>query len=59
MGMVLLSRMEAEGIYFVHHSAIQGEGYKTISEGQVVEFDVIQGGKARLQCVKGFSGKVG
>jgi cold shock protein len=30
---------------FVHHSAIQGEGYKTISEGQVVEFDVIQGGK--------------
>ena len=43
--MVLLSRMEAEGIYFVHHSAIQGEGYKTISEGQVVEFDVIQGGK--------------
>ncbi len=45
MGMVLLSRMEAEGIYFVHHSAIQGEGYKTISEGQVVEFDVIQGGK--------------
>lgn len=29
----------------VHHSAIQGEGYKTLSEGQVVEFDVIQGEK--------------
>jgi cold shock protein len=30
---------------FVHYSAIQGEGFKTLSEGQVVEFDVIQGEK--------------
>lgn len=30
---------------FVHYSAIQGEGYKTLSEGQTVEFDVIQGEK--------------
>jgi len=30
---------------FVHYSAIQCEGYKTLSEGQVVEFDVIQGEK--------------
>jgi CspA family cold shock protein len=30
---------------FVHYSAIQGEGYKTLSEGQVVEFDVMQGEK--------------
>jgi cold shock protein len=30
---------------FVHYSAIQDEGYKTLSEGQVVEFDVIQGEK--------------
>ncbi len=30
---------------FVHYSAIQGEGYKTLSEGQAVEFDVIQGDK--------------
>ncbi len=30
---------------FVHYSAIQGEGYKTLSEGQVVEFEVIQGEK--------------
>jgi CspA family cold shock protein len=29
----------------VHYSAIQGEGYKTLSEGQVVEFDIIQGDK--------------
>ena len=30
---------------FVHHSAIQGEGYKTLDEGQNVEFDVTQGPK--------------
>ena len=30
---------------FVHHSAIQGEGYKTLDEGQVVEFEVTQGPK--------------
>ena len=30
---------------FVHHTAIQGEGYKTLQEGQAVEFDVIQGPK--------------
>jgi CspA family cold shock protein len=30
---------------FVHYSAIQGEGYKTLSEGQPVEFEVTQGDK--------------
>lgn len=30
---------------FVHYSAIQGEGYKTLSEGQAVDFEVIQGEK--------------
>lgn len=30
---------------FVHYSAIQGEGYKTLSEGQIVEFEVTQGEK--------------
>jgi CspA family cold shock protein len=28
---------------FVHFSAIQGEGYKTLDEGQEVTFDVEQG----------------
>ncbi|MCM3570752.1 cold-shock protein [Neobacillus mesonae] len=28
---------------FVHFSAIQGEGYKTLEEGQDVTFDVEQG----------------
>ncbi|HCS26435.1 MAG TPA: cold-shock protein [Spongiibacteraceae bacterium] len=30
---------------FVHFSAIQGSGFKTLAEGQRVEFDVVQGDK--------------
>ena len=30
---------------FVHHTAIQGEGYKTLQEGQEVEFEIVQGPK--------------
>jgi cold shock protein len=30
---------------FVHHSVIQGEGYKTLNEGQDVEFEIVQGPK--------------
>ncbi|MFC1666264.1 cold-shock protein [Candidatus Omnitrophota bacterium] len=30
---------------FVHHTAIQGEGYKSLEEGQEVEFDIVQGPK--------------
>jgi len=30
---------------FVHHSAIQGEGYKSLAEGQQVEFNIEQGPK--------------
>ncbi len=30
---------------FVHHTAIQGEGYKSLSEGQDVEFDITAGPK--------------
>jgi len=30
---------------FVHFSAIQGEGYKTLDEGQPVQFELTQGQK--------------
>ena len=36
---------------FVHHSAILSEGYKTLNEGQEVEFEVEKGPKG-YQAVK-------
>jgi cold shock protein len=30
---------------FVHHTAIQGQGYKSLNEGDNVSFDVVQGPK--------------
>ncbi len=36
---------ESGGDVFVHHTAIQGEGYKSLEEGQKVEFEVTQGPK--------------
>ena len=36
---------EDGGDVFVHFSAIQGNGFKTLKEGQSVSFDVVQGKK--------------
>ena len=30
---------------FVHHSAIQSEGFKTLAEGDKVEFEIVNGAK--------------
>ncbi|QBK26023.1 cold-shock protein [Ureibacillus thermophilus] len=34
-----------ENDVFVHFSAIQGEGFKTLEEGQKVEFQVVEGNR--------------
>jgi CspA family cold shock protein len=34
---------------FVHYSAIQSDGYKTLKEGDEVEFDIVEGQKGHLK----------
>jgi CspA family cold shock protein len=43
-GYGFISREDGEDV-FVHFSNIQGEGYKSLEEGQRVEFDVAPGRK--------------
>jgi cold shock protein len=45
-GFGFISR-EGEDDVFVHFSAIGGEGYKSLTEGQAVEFDVVDGPKGK------------
>ena len=43
-GYGFISREQGDDV-FVHYSNIQGDGYKSLSEGQKVEFDVAPGKK--------------
>ncbi len=43
-GYGFISREQGDGV-FVHYSNIQGDGYKSLAEGQQVEFDVAPGRK--------------
>ena len=52
-GFGFIEREDGDDI-FVHFSAIQGDGFKTLSEGQSVEFEVVEGKKgfqaANVNC---------
>jgi cold shock protein len=43
-GYGFIERESGEDV-FVHHTAIQDEGYRTLSEGETVTFSVVQGPK--------------
>jgi CspA family cold shock protein len=44
-GYGFITRNDGEADVFVHFSAIAGDGYKSLEEGNEVEFDVTQGQK--------------
>jgi CspA family cold shock protein len=43
-GYGFIQRDEGDDV-FVHHSAVEMEGYRSLTEGQRVEFEVVQGDK--------------
>ena len=43
-GFGFISREDGDDV-FVHHTAIQADGFRTLAEGQAVEFEITQGPK--------------
>ena len=48
-GYGFIAREEGDDV-FAHFSEIQGEGFKTLDEGQKVSFDVTQGQNGKMQA---------
>ncbi len=42
-GYGFITREDGAGDVFVHYTAIQQEGFKTLREGEMVEFEVVEG----------------
>ena len=45
-GYGFIARSDGDDV-FVHYSAITGDGYRTLTEGQTVEFDIVEGPKGK------------
>jgi len=44
-GYGFIEKEDGSGDVFVHFSSIQSEGFKTLHEGEVVEFDIVDSDK--------------
>ena len=44
-GFGFITRSESDDDVFVHFRSIQGDGYRTLDEGQAVEFNIVEGPK--------------
>ncbi|NQY03056.1 MAG: cold shock domain-containing protein [Halieaceae bacterium] len=44
-GFGFITREESDDDVFVHFRSIQGDGYRTLNEGQDVEFNLVEGPK--------------
>jgi CspA family cold shock protein len=44
-GFGFISRGDGKGDVFVHYSAVEGQGYRQLSEGDQVQFEVTDGDK--------------
>jgi CspA family cold shock protein len=46
-GFGFIGRDDREDDVFVHYTAILGEGYRALNEGEAVEFEIVEGPKGR------------
>ena len=44
-GFGFITRDDGEKDVFVHHSAIQADGFRSLQEGEKIQFDVVEGQK--------------
>lgn len=44
-GFGFLTREEGDGDIFVHYSSIEGDGFRSLKDGEVVEFELVKSDK--------------